>query len=75
MTYEMLTGRLPFGAGSFVDVAVRQESDEPPLDGAHVPDRVAGLLQRALSINPAERPPTAGAFATELRQRLADGVA
>jgi hypothetical protein len=75
MTYEMLTGRLPFGAGSFVDVAVRQESDEPSLDDAQVPVRLAGLLQRALSINPARRPPTAGAFATELRQRLAEGLA
>lgn len=75
MTYEMLTGRLPFGAGSFVDIAVRQESDEPSLDGSQIPEHLAGLLRQALSINPAKRPPTAGAFATELRQRLADGVA
>ena len=68
MAYEMLTGRLPFGAGSFVDVAVRQESDDPSLDATPLPERLAGVLRRALSIDPAKRPPTAVAFATELRQ-------
>lgn len=70
MTCEMLTGHLPFGTGSFVDVAVRQEADEPAVDLASVPDRLAGVLRRALSMNPEKRPPTAGAFATELREGL-----
>ena len=72
MAYEMLTGRLPFGAGSFVDVAVRQESDDPSLDATPLPERLAGVLRRALSIDPAKRPPTAVAFATELRQVVPD---
>ena len=52
MAYEMLTGRLPFGAGSFVDVAVRQESDDPSLDATPLPERLAGVLRRAAQTAP-----------------------
>jgi eukaryotic-like serine/threonine-protein kinase len=72
MAYEMLTGRLPFGAGTFVEVAVRQQADEPPLDAASLPDRMAGVLRRALSFQPTRRPETAMAFAAELRQALGE---
>jgi hypothetical protein len=72
MAYEMLTGRLPFGAGTFVDVAVRQQADDPPLDAAPLPDCMAGVLRRALSFQPARRPETAMAFAAELRQALVE---
>jgi serine/threonine protein kinase len=69
MAYEMLTGRLPFGSGSFVDVAVRQ-SDEPPLEGIALPERTLDVLRRALSFEPTGRPSTASAFAVELRRTL-----
>jgi serine/threonine-protein kinase len=72
MAYEMLTGRLPFGAGSFVDVAVRQQSDEPQLDLSSLPERMTGVLRRALSFQPSRRPDTAIAFAAELRQALGE---
>jgi predicted Ser/Thr protein kinase len=71
MAYEMITGRLPFGAGSFVDVAVRQ-AEEPMFDGTPLPDRLAGVLRRALSFEPGKRPPTAVALATELRRATGD---
>jgi GAF domain-containing protein len=71
MAFEMVTGRLPYGAGSFVDVAVRQ-SEDPPLDGAGLPDRLTGALRRALSFDPARRPHTATAFATEIRRALGE---
>ncbi len=48
MSYEMLTGRLPFGAGSFVDVAVRQESETRRRGG--VLQKVSEVLRRALSM-------------------------
>jgi len=67
LAYEMFTGRLPFGAGSFVDVAVRQ-GEEPPLEGTPLTDRLAGVLRRALAFDPDKRPPTAVAFAAELRR-------
>jgi GAF domain-containing protein/predicted Ser/Thr protein kinase len=72
MAHEMLTGRLPFGAGSFVDVAVRQQSDEPLLEASSLPERMTGVLRRALSFQPSRRPDTAIAFAAELRQALGE---
>ena len=69
MAYELLTGQLPFGAGSFVDVAVRQ-ADEAPLDAVALPERAVSVLRRGLSADPARRPATAVAFAAELRQVL-----
>jgi eukaryotic-like serine/threonine-protein kinase len=69
--YELFTGHLPFGAGSFVDVATRQGED-PRLEEEGVPDRLAGLLRRALSFDPAKRPPTAMAFAAELRRAVGE---
>ena len=69
LAYELFTGNLPFGAGSFVDVATRQGQD-PPLADTRVPDRLADLLRRALSFDPAKRPRTAMAFAAELRQAV-----
>jgi serine/threonine-protein kinase len=69
LAYEMLTGQLPFGAGSLVDVAVLQ-TGEPPLDGAPLPEPMLGVLRRALSVDPAKRPPTAVALAAELRRGL-----
>jgi len=71
LAYEMLTGRLPFGAGSFVDVAVRQ-GEEVPLEDVPLPDRVAGVLRRALAFDPDRRPPTALVFATELRRAVGE---
>ena len=71
MAFEMLTGRLPFGAGSFVDVAVRQTED-PPLDDVDMPHRLTGVLRRALSFDPARRPHTATALATEVQRALGE---
>jgi GAF domain-containing protein len=71
LAYEMFTGRLPFGAGSFVDVAVRQGEDAP-LEGTPMPDRLAAVLQRALAFDPEKRPPTAMAFAAELRRAVGE---
>ena len=72
MTYEMLTGRLPFGQGSFVDVAVRQTPEGPPLDVVPLPERLLGVLRSALSFEPDRRPATAMAFATALRRAMGD---
>jgi hypothetical protein len=72
MTYEMLTGRLPFGQGSLVDVAVRQTPEGPPLDVVPLPERLLGVLRSALSFEPDRRPATAMAFATALRRAMGD---
>ena len=68
--YEMLTGRLPFGSGSFVDVAMRQTSETPAIDERGVPGKVRDVLRRALSYAREERQATALALARELRAAL-----
>jgi len=70
MGYEMLTGRLPFGTGSFVDVAVRQAEVATALDTTGLAPAVAAVLRRAMAYTPDERPETASEMAAELRQTL-----
>ncbi|MEZ5284310.1 MAG: serine/threonine-protein kinase [Vicinamibacterales bacterium] len=70
MGFELLTGRLPFGGGSFVDVAIRQADTTRALDTAGLPAGVAAVLQRALAYAPASRPDTAEAMAAALRQAM-----
>ena len=70
--YEMLTGRLPFGAGSFVDVAMRQTSETPAIDENGVPGKVSEVLRRGLSYAREERQATALTLARELREALGE---
>ena len=72
MGYEMLTGRLPFGSGSFVDVAMRQTSETPAIDEHGVPRRVSQVLRRALSYTRESRQATALTLAHELREALGE---
>jgi serine/threonine-protein kinase len=66
MTFEGLTGRLPFGAGTFIDVAVRQTEGLEAVNFAGVPPPFVPVLKDALSPNREARPATASAFADAL---------
>ena len=59
MLYELLTGRLPFGASDPAEL-VRQHREETPLDlrvlMPHIPTRVARLVLAMLQKNPLRRP-------------------
>jgi hypothetical protein len=70
VTYEMVTGRLPFGAGSFVDVGMRHNDRTQAIDLAGVPASLADVVGAALSFDRDRRPPTAAQYAAELRLRL-----
>jgi eukaryotic-like serine/threonine-protein kinase len=66
MTFELLTGRLPFGAGSLADIAVAQAGGRP--DGADaIPAVMRSVVERALQYDPEARPATPAAFADLLR--------
>jgi serine/threonine-protein kinase len=70
VAYECLAGRPPFAGGSFVEATLAILEDEPPDPGAErddVPGEVASTVRRALAKRPADRPPTAMAFAVMLR--------
>ena len=68
IAYELLTGALPFGRGSFVDIAMRQQQGPPPISRTDVPDTVRSAVLEALSVDPARRPESALAFSERLRQ-------
>jgi len=64
--YELLTGELPFGRGSFVEVAMRQQQ-RVELSGPDLPEPLRQTVLAALSTDPAGRPATARAFAERIR--------
>ena len=71
--YEMLTGLPPFtGPTPLAALAKRLAEPAPPVlqERADVPHSLAAALARALARDPAERPPTAAAFAQGLTTPL-----
>ena len=68
--FEMLTGRRPFEGDSAAAVALKRLSEDAPSPssiGHPVPAGLEAILMRALSREPGERFPDAGAFAEALR--------
>jgi predicted Ser/Thr protein kinase len=68
--YEALTGRLPFGTGSFIDIAVKQAEGADRVTFEEIPAAIASVLRKALSLTRDTRPATAAAFANELKRLL-----
>ena len=69
MTYQMLSGRLPFEANYVPHILVKHVSEPPTPLSTYVPGVPPALwsaLERALSKDPALRPPTAGDFFQDL---------
>jgi eukaryotic-like serine/threonine-protein kinase len=77
MTYEMLTGRLPFRADTAWQWATEHITAQPaPIDqttvGAGIPARMRDVVMRSLGKRPEERPSTAGEFVRELESSIAN---
>jgi serine/threonine protein kinase len=73
VAYQLLSGRLPYEAQSLTELALKQQREVPPrLDelNPEVPPQLAMAVDRALALDPRQRP----ASADELRGLLADGV-
>ncbi|MEA2256834.1 MAG: eukaryotic-like serine/threonine-protein kinase [Solirubrobacteraceae bacterium] len=73
VTYQLLSGRLPYEAQSLTELALKQQRDMPPRLDELNPDvtpQLAMAVDRALALDPRERP----ASADELRRSLADGA-
>lgn len=69
MTFELLTGRLPFEADDAVEMMTRHAHEEPPLPSAlraDLPAAFDGVLMRAMEKDPALRTPSPEAFRREL---------
>jgi serine/threonine-protein kinase len=73
VTYQALSGRLPYEAQSLTELALKQQREAPPLLNHLNPDvtpQLAGAVDRALALEAGDR----FANAEEMRQALADGA-
>ena len=73
IAFQMLSGKTPF-SGDFKQVMDSHKGIEPPdLEAKKIPKKVKQVIRATLAKYPAERPPTAQAFAAELRAQ-SEGV-
>jgi eukaryotic-like serine/threonine-protein kinase len=73
VTYQLISGRLPYEAGSLTELALKQQQEEPPtLDTlvAAVGPELADAVAMALALDPRDRYKTAN----EMRRALHDGA-
>ncbi|MEU4829555.1 serine/threonine-protein kinase [Streptosporangium sp. NPDC023615] len=68
--FECLTGTRPFRATNIAALARQHQASPPPVE--EVPAALRGLVERGLAKHPADRPPTAAAFLTELEAVAAE---
>jgi predicted permease len=74
VVYEMLAGRAPFSGSTTQEIVSRRFSELPPPLRRFAPDvpvAVENVLRRAMSLDPVERPESAAALASALRQAAA----
>ncbi len=67
IVYQMLGGKTPFEGDFTVVMNAHKETLPPPLEAKKIPRKVKQIIHSGLSKNIADRPPTAEAFASELR--------
>jgi eukaryotic-like serine/threonine-protein kinase len=73
VTYQLISGRLPYEAQSLTELALKQQREAPPLLhtlNPEVPPQLAAAVDRALALEAGDR----FATAEEMRQALADGA-
>ena len=70
LLYECVCGSPPFGSRPFAEAAAAHLTEEPPdpcLAHEHIPRALWDALRYGLAKNPADRPPTATAYALMIR--------
>jgi hypothetical protein len=70
MTYELITGALPFGVGSLIDVGIKQAAGVHKVETHGLTPPLADVVLRGLALQREQRPASAGAFATELQNAI-----
>ena len=75
VAFEALSGGLPFGGGTLVEIAQRRTEQAPPRASERSPDlsgAVDDVLLRGLAREPADRWDSAGEFVVQLERALAE---
>jgi eukaryotic-like serine/threonine-protein kinase len=70
VTYQLLSGRLPYEASSLTELALKQQREAPiPLErlNPEVPQTLSEAVAMALALDKAQRPPHAADYAEALR--------
>jgi hypothetical protein len=70
VTYQLMTGRLPYEASSLSELALKQQRERPGLLDdliTDAPHALAEAVDEALAIDPRDRPEEAMQFAAQLR--------
>jgi serine/threonine protein kinase len=70
VSYQLLSGRLPYEANSLSELALKQQRESPtPLDqlNPQVPRELSRAVASAIAIDQQRRPPDAAAFGTGIR--------
>ena len=74
VTYQLLSGRLPYEAQSLTELALKQQRETPPLlddVNSNVPPALAAAVDKALELDPRRRHATADAMREALEQGAA----
>jgi serine/threonine-protein kinase len=69
VAYQLLAGRLPYEAQTLTELALKQQREAPPLLDHVNPDvgpELAAVIDRALALDPADRPQSAEALRAAL---------
>jgi serine/threonine-protein kinase len=76
MTFEMLSGELPFGRGPLPDIVLRQARGVPPLKagGTEIPPALEQVVRTALETDASMRPPSPSAFASMVQTAVTVGA-
>jgi serine/threonine-protein kinase len=77
VAYEALTGGLPFGGGTLIEIATKRSQGDPPRPSERSPElppAVDDVMMRALHADPAQRWPSATEFVEALERALAQGA-
>ncbi len=73
VTYQLLSGRLPYEANSLSELALKQQREMPPPlheINPHIPPELSLAVSLALALDQHERPADAAALAEALREGL-----
>lgn len=68
MTFEMLTGTLPYGGASLFDIGIKQAAGAAAVEMGDIPENVASVIRRAIAFDRDTRPASPADFAGELKR-------